>query len=70
MELLEDMIMVDYEDTTSKKDFDDLLEGTNMKLSNKCIDLSLESHCPSSSWLNFSFRGLGKTLSFDLPRGC
>jgi hypothetical protein len=36
MELLKDMTMVDYEDTTSKKDFNDLLEGTNRKCFNKC----------------------------------
>jgi hypothetical protein len=44
MELPRDMTMVDYEVMTSKKDFDNLLEGTNRKHSSRCLDLSLKSH--------------------------
>jgi hypothetical protein len=32
MELPNDVTMVNYEVTTSKRDFQDLLEGTNMRL--------------------------------------
>jgi hypothetical protein len=43
MELPDDVTMVDYEVTTSKKDFDDMLEGTNMRRSNRCLDPSPKS---------------------------
>jgi hypothetical protein len=69
MELPEDMTMVDYEVTTSKKDFDDLLEGIDKRHSSKRLDLSPESHGPSSYQLNFYLRGSRRTSSFNLPRG-
>jgi hypothetical protein len=67
VELPEDIAMVNYEVTTSKKDFDDLLEGTQKRCSSRCLDLSPESHRPSSFWLDFSFGGSRKTSSFDSP---
>jgi hypothetical protein len=44
MELPDDVTMVDYEVMTSKKDFDYLLEGTNMKHSSRCLDSLPKSH--------------------------
>jgi hypothetical protein len=70
VELLEDMTMVDYEVTTLKKDFDDLLEGTERRHSSRRLDLSPKYYHPSSSWPNFSFGGSRRTLGIDLPRGC
>jgi hypothetical protein len=65
VELPEDVTMVDCEVTTLKKDFDDLFEGTNKRHSNRCLDLSLESHQPSSSRFDFFFEALGKTSCFN-----
>jgi hypothetical protein len=65
MEFLEDMTMVNYEVTTSKKDFDDLLEGTDKRHSSRCLDLSPRSRRPSLSRPDFSFRASRRTLSFD-----
>jgi len=70
VELQEDVTMVNYEVTTSKKDFDELLEQINKRRSNRCFDLSLENHRPFSSQLNFSFGGSRKTLGFDSVGGC
>jgi hypothetical protein len=47
MELPEDVTMVDYEAMTSKRDFDDLLEGIKRRCYSRCLDMSLESHRPS-----------------------
>jgi hypothetical protein len=68
-ELLEDMTIVDYEVMTSKRDFNDMLEGTIRRHSHRHLDLSPKSHQPSSSWLSFSFGALGRTSSFDSLRG-
>jgi hypothetical protein len=62
--------MVDYEVMTSKRDFDDLLEGTNKKRSSAHFDLSLQSRRPSLSRPDFSFKGLGRISSFDSIGGC
>jgi hypothetical protein len=43
MELPDDVTMVDYEVTTLKKDFDDMLEGINMRCFNRCLDPSPKS---------------------------
>jgi hypothetical protein len=51
------MTMVDYEITTSKRDFDDLFERIDKRHSNGHLDLSLESCRPSLSRLDFSFGG-------------
>jgi hypothetical protein len=47
VELSKDVTMVDNEVTTSKKDFNDLLEGIEKRNSSRHLDLSLESHRPS-----------------------
>jgi hypothetical protein len=65
MELPKDVTMVNYEVMTSKKDFGDLLEGTNRKRFSKHLDLSPKSRQSSSSQPNFSFEGSRKTLGFD-----
>ncbi len=39
MELLKDVTMVDYEVTTSKRGFDELLERTNKRHSSKRLDM-------------------------------
>jgi len=44
MEFQEDMTMVDYEVTTSKKDFNDLLQETDKRHSSRCLNLSPKSH--------------------------
>jgi len=69
MELPEDVTMVNYEVMISKRDFDDLLEGANMRRSNTCLDLSPKSDRPSLSQFNFSFKTSGRLSSFDSPRG-
>jgi hypothetical protein len=63
------MTMVDYEVMTSKRDFDDMLEGIDKRHFSRRLELSLGSHWPSSSWPDFSFKALGRTSSFDSPRG-
>jgi hypothetical protein len=69
MELPEDVTMVDYEVTTSKKDFNDLLEGIKKRCFSKHLDLSPKRCCPSLFWFNFSFGALGKSSSFNSLRG-
>jgi len=70
VELPKDIAMVDYEVMTSKKDFDDLLERIKRRCSSRHLDLSPESHCPSSFRPNFSFGGSRRALDFDSPRDC
>jgi hypothetical protein len=65
LEFLKVMTMVNYEVMTSKRDFDDLLEGIDRRCSSRRLDLSLQSRRPSSFQLDFSFRGLGRLSSFD-----
>ncbi len=69
MELPKDVTMVDNEVTTSKKDFNDLLEGIEKRNSSRHLDLSPKSHRPSSFWFDFSFGALGKSSSFNLLKG-
>jgi hypothetical protein len=69
VELSKDVTMVDNEVTTSKKDFNDLLEGIEKRNSSRHLDLSLESHRPSSFWFDFSFGALGKSSSLNLLKG-
>ncbi len=54
--------MVDYEVMTSKRDFDDLLEGIDRKRSSGHLDLSQKSRQPSLSKPDFSFEGSRRTL--------
>jgi len=58
VELLENVTMVDYEVMTSKKDFNDLLEGTNKRHFSRCLDLSqkLVTHLHFNLILFWSFR--------------
>ncbi len=44
MEFQEDTTMVDYEVTTSKRDFNDLLQETDKRHFSKCLNLSPKSH--------------------------
>jgi hypothetical protein len=43
MELPEDMTMINYEVTTLKRDFNDMLEGIDMRCYSRCLDLSPKS---------------------------
>lgn len=69
MELPEDVTMVDYEVTTLKKVFNDMLEGTEKRCFSRHFDLSPKSCFTSSFWFNFSFGALGKSSSFDSLKG-
>ncbi len=53
VELLKDMTMVDYQVTTSNKDFNDLFERTDMRHFSRCLDLLPKSCCPYLFWPNF-----------------
>jgi len=44
MEFQEDTTMVDYEVTTSKRDFNDVLQETDKRHSSRCFNLSPKSH--------------------------
>jgi hypothetical protein len=70
VELPNDVIMVDYQVTILKRDFDDLLEGIDKRSSSRRLNMSQESHQPSSFWPDFSFKASKRTLGFDSPRGC
>jgi hypothetical protein len=70
VEVQDDLTMVDYEITTSKWDFADLHEGSKRRHSSRCLDLSLESHRPSSFQLDLSLVPSRRTLGFHWPKCC
>ncbi len=70
VEVLKFVTMVDYEVITSKQDFVELHDGSKRRWFNRRLDLSFESHHPSSSQLNLSLVPSGRTSRFHSPQSC